>query len=128
MIATGRVSMPKKFVVIVEDNRDVCAVLTRSIQQAGFASRVCFTPEEAIAEIDSGCVLGVVTKIHIGSLSGGRRVYARAKELSLPVVVFVGSVGEDEKIPTDDIVLRPRYKKAIGALKTRIEAKTAETK
>ena len=102
-------------VLVVDDDPDVCDLVTYKLEQSGFAIRRASDGEQALAEIASeipDLVLLDITMPGMTGLEVLERLRADAPTVSLPVILLSAKAQEQDvekgfQLGADDYVVKP---------------------
>src|SRR5919202_4054799 len=90
----------RPLILIVEDDRDLCALLQRVLRQAGYRVKTAADGAVGLARIARGGLDLVLLDLRLPKLDGWelcRQVRARRDSVCLPIIILTGATDEAER-------------------------------
>src|SRR3954467_11275753 len=87
-------------ILIVEDDRELCALLRRVLRQAGYGVTTAADGAAGLARIARGGLDPVLLALRLPKLDGlelGRQVRARRESACLPIIILTGAADEADR-------------------------------
>src|SRR4051812_41007819 len=111
----------RPLVLVADDDPDICALLQRLLERAGFRVETAADGAEALARVESGGVALALVDLMMPQMDGlefCRRVRESEREHRVPIVMLTGSVNAADRragfaLGADDYLLKPFRNQAV---------------
>ena len=111
--------MAKQRILIVDDEEDICMILSYSLQKAGYETFIAHSAEEALAfllpdsPIASSPIDLILLDIMMGEMSGLEMAERLKSENHIPPIIFLTALSDEDtvlqgfKLGADDYISKP---------------------
>ena len=132
--------MAKQRILIVEDEDDICMILSYSLQKAGYETLIANSAEEALEKYQTAILNGEVDLILLDIMMGGMSGLELAKRLqldniqfdNLPPIIFLTALSDESTVlqgfnlGADDYISKPFRMAEVLARIAAVLRRTAE--
>jgi len=120
------------YILIVDDEKDICEILSFNLQQEGYITETAFSAEEAIKKLDKPYDL-LLLDIMMGEMSGfalAKRLKKNPQTASLPIIFLTARNTENDlltgfNLGADDYISKPfRLREVIARIQAVLKRTT----
>ena len=101
MIVAGAGALPRRLVLVVEDDQESGNVFREILEQHDYAVHLVSSGEAALEDLEHDIPLGIVIDLHLSTMEGStllHRIRADARFAALPAAVVTGDYLVDEVV------------------------------